>query len=185
MTKKTGIIRFTGILVVIAAIALVIWLMNGKDQDTDIPQTADMDIKQLVEFYSANQTFKGSASITSEELIVTHENGRKEVYELPEDEFFVSIAPYVEQTHPCAIHSLTGCRGELAGEEFDVYIEDSEGTVIVNEKMVSTQNGFIDLWLPRDKTYQVKIQYGEKSAVSELKTFAGDDTCITTMQLAG
>ena len=36
-------------------------------------------------------------------------------------------------------------------EEFDVYIEDMKGNVIIDETMKSQSNGFIDLWLSRDK----------------------------------
>jgi hypothetical protein len=78
---------------------------------------------------------------------------------------------------------LTGCQGELADKEFDVYIEDTEGNVILDEKVKSQANGFFDLWLPRDKTYQVKIKYDGKVSESEISTFKDDGTCITTMQL--
>lgn len=142
-----------------------------------------INIKQLVQDYSTDKITEGSASITSEELIITHSNGEKTVYNLPKDEFFVSIAPFIEQTHPCAIHSLTGCQGELAEKEFYIYIEDDKGNVIVNEKISSFNNGFIDLWLPKNNTYQVKIEYEGKVAESEISTFSGDNTCITTMQL--
>lgn len=80
-------------------------------------------------------------------------------------------------------HSLTGCQGELVEKEFDVYIEDSEGNVILNEKIKSQANGFFDLWLPRDKKYQIKIQYDGKVSEAEISTFENDNTCITTMQL--
>jgi len=78
---------------------------------------------------------------------------------------------------------LTGCQGELADKEFDVYIEDTEGNVILDEKVKSQANGFFDLWLPRDKSYQVKITYDGKVSESEIATFKDDGTCITTMQL--
>lgn len=78
---------------------------------------------------------------------------------------------------------MTGCQGELVEEEFDVLIEDEEGNVIVDETLTSLANGFIDLWLPRDKNYQVTITQDGKSAELEMSTFEGDDTCITTMQL--
>jgi len=80
-------------------------------------------------------------------------------------------------------HSLTGCQGELVEEEFDVYIEDTQGNVVVNETMKSLKNGFIDLWVPRDKTYQITIKHGDKTVKSEFSTFENDGTCITTMQL--
>src|SRR5690606_6346024 len=117
------------------------------------------------------------------ELIITDSKDKETTYDLPEDEFFVSIAPFVEVTHPCAIHSLTGCQGELVEKEFDVWIQDEEGKVVVEETMTSLENGFIDLWLPRDKTYTVKIEFDGKVAEQELSTFEGDNTCITTMQL--
>lgn len=78
---------------------------------------------------------------------------------------------------------MTGCQGELADKEFDVYIEDTKGNVILNEKVKSQANGFFDLWLPRDETYQIKIKYDGKTSESEISTFENDGTCITTMQL--
>lgn len=78
---------------------------------------------------------------------------------------------------------MTGCQGELADKEFDVYIEDKEGNVILNEKVRSQANGFFDLWLPRDETYQIRIKYDGKASESEISTFENDGTCITTMQL--
>lgn len=71
----------------------------------------------------------------------------------------------------------------MADQEFDVYIEDEDGNVILDQTMKSQANGFIDFWLPRDKTYQVRIEYNGKTAESDLSTFKGDNTCITTMQL--
>ncbi|SES06777.1 hypothetical protein SAMN05518684_107104 [Salipaludibacillus aurantiacus] len=54
----------------------------------------------------------------------------------------------------------------------------------VDETIQSPPNGFIDLWLPRDKTYHVTIEHDGKTVESEISTFEGDDTCITTMQLS-
>jgi hypothetical protein len=71
----------------------------------------------------------------------------------------------------------------MVNEEFEVYIEEEDGSVILDETLTAPANGFIDLWLPRDRTLQITITHGDKSAESELSTFEGDDTCITTMQL--
>lgn len=140
------------------------------------------DIKEKVHEYSVGSFGDVTASITSHELIVT-DNGKETSFDLPEDEFFVSIAPFVEYTHECAVHSLTGCQGELVEKDFDVYIEDEEGNVVMDETITSLENGFIDLWLPRDKKLQVKIEHDGKTVESEISTFEGDNTCITTMQL--
>lgn len=71
----------------------------------------------------------------------------------------------------------------MVEEEFDVYIEDMDGNVVVDETMKSQANGFIDLWLPRDKKYKAMIQHDGKSVESEISTYENDGTCITSMQL--
>lgn len=80
-------------------------------------------------------------------------------------------------------HSLTGCQGELVNKDFNVHIEDQNGNVVLNKTVKSQSNGFIDLWLPRDKKYQITIEQDGKKAESELSTFEKDPTCITTLQL--
>ncbi len=141
------------------------------------------DIKGLVHEYSIGDINDETASITSEKLIVTKNDNSEQVYPLPEEEFFVSIAPFINETHPCTNHSLTGCQGEMVEETFDVYIEDEEGNVVL-EDIVNTQaNGFFDLWLPRNKTYHITINHDGKKVESEFSTFEQDGTCITTLQL--
>ena len=54
------------------------------------------NIKELVSGYSTGEIEAEFASITSDQLIVD----KTEAYDLPKDEFFVSIAPYINQTHP-------------------------------------------------------------------------------------
>lgn len=164
-------------------VVLLSTVIVACSSDSSAPnEAATQDIKEQVHAYSVGSFEKINASITSHELIVT-DNGKKTSFDLPENEFFVSIAPFVESTHECAIHSLTGCQGELANKEFNVHIQDKEGTVVMEETISSLDNGFIDLWLPRDQTYQVKIEYDGKTVESEISTFKNDNTCITTMKL--
>ncbi|RPF53461.1 CueP family metal-binding protein [Aquisalibacillus elongatus] len=167
----------------VLAILSISVILAGCGQDASSNEN-DVDIKQLVKDYSTDEITEGSASITSEQLITQDPDGNEQVYDLPEDEFFVSIAPYVNQTHPCANHSLTGCQGEMAEETFDVYIEDQDGNVMVDEEVEAFKNGFFDLWLPRDRTYNVTIKHGNKVVEQEVSTFESDGTCITTMQLS-
>jgi hypothetical protein len=174
---KKGLLGLTGILLILLLAAC----NNSSSNEKEVNEVKDM--KEMVHDYSVGSFEDVSASITSHELIVTDSNKEETTYELPEEEFFVSIAPFIETTHECAIHSLTGCQGELVEKEFDVYIQDDAGNVVIDETMTSFANGFIDLWLPRDKTYTVKIGYDGKTAESELSTFEGDNTCVTTMQL--
>lgn len=138
----------------------------------------------MVQDYSVGKLSAKSASITSSQLIVDSDTAGSKTYDLPKDEFFVSIAPYVKQTHPCEIHSLTGCRGEMSEQEFQVNVTDAEGNPVLDQKMMTQANGFIDLWLPRDQTYRVEVSHDGKTAESEISTFDGDQTCITTLQLS-
>ena len=166
---------------VVALIALFVLTDRNNTANQDVEEV--QDIKKLVDDYTLGNVQAENASVTSKELIVTENDGSESVYEMPEDEFFVSIAPYEEQTHPCADHSLTGCQGEMVEEDFEVYIEDEEGDIVVVETITSQENGFIDLWLPRNKNYNVTISNAEKTAESNFSTFEGDITCITTIQL--
>lgn len=168
---------------VAAIIGLSGCLSQQSASNQKVKESELINIKQLVSDYSNDNIKDQSASISSTQLIVTNRDNSQLSYVLPKDEFFVSIAPYIEQTHPCATHSLTGCRGELENKEFEVYIEDNEGNVIRNEKLTSNSHGFIDLWLPRDKEYHISIVQNGKTAESKFSTFESDDTCITTMQL--
>jgi len=122
-------------------------------------------------------------SVYDDELVVILDNTRVSV-DMPEDEFYLSVAPFIESTHECAFHSATGCRGELKQEEFFVEFVDSDGNIILSESMMSMSNGFIDLWLPRDIEGTLTITQGELSTSKMISTEAGEPTCETTMQLS-
>ena len=174
--------KFFMIIILSASLLVAIFVFVGITGSKQSVEEAQ-DIKNLVHQYSTRQLKAANASITSDELIVTKSNSEEEVYPLPEDEFFVSIAPYLAKTHKCAIHSLTGCQGELTKKDFHVFITNEDGEVVVDEMMQSYENGFIDLWLPRNEKFHVKITFEGKSSEQEISTYKGDNTCITTMQL--
>lgn len=186
MTIINGVIVMK--LKIIASTLFILTLLIGcsSGDNTAEPSTKkeDINIKELVETYSVGHFTDETASITAEELIITDEDGNESVYDLPEDEFFVSIAPFITETHPCTNHSLTGCQGELDHKDFDVYIEDTAGNVVLDDTLNSEDNGFIDLWLPRDKNFRVKVTHDGKEVESDISTFENDGTCITTMQLS-
>ncbi|GGH21221.1 CueP family metal-binding protein [Paenibacillus segetis] len=179
--RRKILVATTGLVVV--AIGAFLIVGSSKDKAPNNNNLNAQDIKKLVHDYSIGNIKDQSASITSTELIVSEGNVKKVTYNLPKDEFFLSIGPFKEETHPCAIHSLTGCQGELTEEEFNVTIEDMKGNVVLEQAMKSQSNGFIDLWLPRDTKYRITIEQDGKTAESEISTFEQDNTCITTMQL--
>lgn len=168
----------------VIVIVIGTYIFAEQDKQTESGSYDPQVVKQLVNDLSTRTVRAESASITSTELIVKDENSTEKTYDLPEDEFFLSIAPYIETTHPCQIHSLTSCQGEMTGQEFSVSVIDEEGNAVMDQAVLKSQtNGFIDLWLPRDQTYQITIEHEGKKAQSEISTFDSDDTCIATMQL--
>lgn len=165
-------------------IAVGVYLLAGNAGESKNTSIEASDVKQMVHNLSTRQLAAESASITPKQLIVTDQNAKETTYDLPKDEFFLSIAPYINKTHPCAIHSLTGCQGELSDQEFTVTIHDTDGNPVMDQTTMKSQsNGFIDLWLPRDKTYNITVEQDGKRADSQISTFEKDNTCITTLQL--
>ncbi|WP_245610307.1 copper-binding periplasmic metallochaperone CueP [Yersinia kristensenii] len=122
-----------------------------------------------------------SASVTGTELKLS--DGQQQFSFPLGDKFYLSFAPYINQTHPCFNHSLSGCRGELANTEFDVKITDQTGKVILQDKLTSYQNGFIGVWLPRNTQGTIEVSYQGLKAVSPFATQAESQTCITTLHL--
>ncbi len=72
----------------------------GQADSNDQADLKAENIKELVNDYSAGNIKSKSASITSQQLMVEKADGEELVYDLPKEEFFVSIAPYVNETHP-------------------------------------------------------------------------------------
>jgi hypothetical protein len=126
-----------------------------------------------------------TASVRPGELLLS-EVGSDEVtvVDLPDAEFYLSVAPYLEQTHDCYFHSLTTCRGELAGQELRVTITDRDtGEVLVDEVTETFDNGFVGFWLPSGIDATIRVEYDGYSASEDISTGPDDPTCLTTVQL--
>lgn len=126
------------------------------------------------------------ASVRPHELLLTDDQEREVTLAIPEDTFYVSIAPYVDQTHDCYFHSLTTCKGEIQNSDVHVLAVDSaSGETLIDETRTTFDNGFVGLWLPRGGDVTVTIEYDGRSATADLSTANDDDaTCVTTMQLS-
>jgi hypothetical protein len=103
---------------------------------------------------------------------------------LPDDVYYVSIAPFVENTHECYFHSLATCQGELVDESVQVRITDADGDVLIEETATTYTNGFVGYWLPRDIEGTIEISQGDLTGSVPFSTSEGDPTCVTTLQLA-
>ncbi|GGJ71224.1 CueP family metal-binding protein [Glutamicibacter ardleyensis] len=126
-----------------------------------------------------------TAQVQPSQLVLTHQSGRTAGLPMPEDQYYLSAAPYVNQTHSCHFHSLTTCLGELYGEEVEVKASNAEtGEVLVNKSMETFDNGFIGLWVPRGITVDLEFAYEGKTAKSTVSTAGTTNaTCLTQLQL--
>ena len=122
------------------------------------------------------------ASVRVDELVLSDEDDEM-IVDLPEDRFYLSVAPYVETTHDCFYHSLTTCKGELGGEDVQVTVTDDAGEVLVDEEVTTFDNGFVGFWLPRDVSGTLDVEYDGKTATTDFGTSEDDPTCLTTLQL--
>ncbi|MGD8202368.1 CueP family metal-binding protein [Ornithinimicrobium sp. W1679] len=123
-----------------------------------------------------------AASVREDALLLG--DGQTEVaLPLPEDEFYVSLAPFHDQTHECYFHSLATCQGELAQEEVTVRIVTDDGTVLVDETTTTYSNGFVGFWVPRDVAGTIEVEHEGATGSVPFATTEGSPTCITTLQL--
>lgn len=125
------------------------------------------------------------ASVRTDEVVFATASGEVSV-PIPGDEVYVSVAPFVAQTHDCFYHALGGCQGELVGQDVHVQITDAAGEVLVDEEATTYANGFVGFWLPADVTGTITITDAESGRTGEVPFDTGPDgpTCITTLQLA-
>lgn len=124
------------------------------------------------------------ASVRPSEVVVSSGDEQFNL-EIPDDRFYLSVAPYVDQTHDCFHHSLTTCKGELASEEVRVQVVDeTSGKVLVDEMRTTFENGFVGLWLPRDIEGTLQVTYDGKVGEVDFATDTDAPTCLTTLQLA-
>ena len=100
------------------------------------------------------------------------------------DEFYLSLAPYQTQTHPCEFHVPTSCVGEMQAADVQLRVTDvATGEVVLEQSTQTEDNGFVGLWLPRDGEFRIEVTAGGVSGEQVVRTGDQDPTCITTLQL--
>ena len=121
--------------------------------------------------------------VTSEAIVFNFPGGQQKAVPLPAKQMVIAIAPYVNQTHPCATHYMSGCQGELVNKPVSVLVKNKAGKTVLNKTMKTLPNGFLELWLDRNQTYQVTLKSAGKATTGTLTTTPGSDTCVTTLRL--
>ena len=167
---------------------------NADSSDTDSIMLADhglsgLDARQIIERLDTmpltDRPANLIASIRPDRLVLSDDQERELSLPMPADQFYVSFAPYLTQTHDCHFHSLTTCVGELQNADIQVKVTDvATGEVLVDEERRTFDNGFLGLWLPRDIEATLTVEYQGRAATLQLTT-KGDEaaTCVTTLRL--
>lgn len=131
------------------------------------------------------RTAEFSAAIMPGEIRVQPDQPGELVVPVPEGQFYLSVAPYRTQTHPCTFHVPTSCLGELRDVPVQLTVTDvATGDVVVDRAAQTEDNGFLGVWLPADGEFTVEITVDGESGVQTVRTGAEDPTCLTTLQLA-
>jgi hypothetical protein len=78
---------------------------------------------------------------------------------------------------------MSSCQGELVQTKLNVKAVDQSGTVIMDKPVSTLRNGYMELWLPRNRIINLTISGLNRSATDVITTSDSSDTCITTMQL--
>ena len=78
---------------------------------------------------------------------------------------------------------MSSCQGEFPQTNFNVKAVDQSGNIILDMPISTLKNGFMELWLPRDRTINLTVEGLNRSVSDVIKTSDGSNTCITTMQL--
>ena len=179
-TKKVVGLILIAIVIGIGAFALNIKPVSAES----ILERLDLNDQELTSIVMAlderlDEPQDIGARITGEALLLYQ--GEDEVsVPLPEDLFFVSIAPYINDVHPCQVHNLITCRGELYGETMLITITLNDGSVLYSEERTTQANGFIGLWLPAGIEGTLSVEMPNRSVSYPISTYTNSDTCITT-----
>ncbi len=180
--------KFARLLLPVSALLLATGCSAGSGSDSSLAEFGlqDADARQVIERMDKTNEDRGwgvNASVTYDSVVLDAEDGET-VLPMPEDEFYLSVAPWIDTTHECFNHSLVGCQGELSHVPMDVRITDADGKVLVEDDVRTYDNGFVGFWLPKDITGTLEITAPMGSATGSFSTYEDSPTCITTMQLA-
>ncbi len=174
-----------------AVLALSLTACGNQEASFGAAEFAALDHKAAV--LKSHEWYKNEAGIVvrihPDRINATFANGSEANVAIPQDQFFLSIAPWATFTHPCGNHVPTGCTGELIGETMHMSAVDVDsGEEILNQMITTQHDGFIDFWVPAQRNLEFTFhyehpQFGWLEAKEVLPTFEDSRTCITTMQL--
>jgi hypothetical protein len=120
--------------------------------------------------------------ITPKEIVFEFPDGKKFTKSIADTLMYIAIAPYITTTHTCSTHYPSSCSAELTEKTFKV-VATENGNTIFDGNLTSLKHGFFEIWLPRNKNVNIKIDYGTLKGEETISTNDNDRTCITTIRL--
>ncbi|MDF2700696.1 MAG: hypothetical protein K0Q49_2259 [Haloplasmataceae bacterium] len=186
LNSKTIIFGILGVVVLL--IAFIFFLPEQSKAEKaflEKYELNDQSVEQIVAKleHSTNEDPSLYAAIKSSKLILGDDDNEFSL-NVPNDKFYLSLAPYINTTHPCGNHNLITCRGELKNQTMNILIKDSRGKVIIDDDYTSYSNGFIGVWLPKNISGTITVTYNGLSATTDISTNSNSNTCLTTMKLS-
>ncbi|GLP96522.1 CueP family metal-binding protein [Paraferrimonas sedimenticola] len=177
---------------VLTSLLLVLPASNVAASQSELKSFAELDhqaaVKQAHQWYKNDQGIV--VKVMPNEVVATQTSSKQSAsVAIPKDQFYLSIAPWINYTHPCTYHVPTGCTGELIQQKMHMSAVDMEsGEEILNQMITTQHDGFIDFWVPRNRRLEFTFHHGDANGVYReakevLSTFGDARTCITTMQL--
>lgn len=178
-----------------AAAAILVLALAGCSSPPDTADDALLDehglaglsgqqiVDRLEALGGADRPADLKASVRPDELQLSDADGRETAVPLPDDLFYLAVAPYLESTHDCFYHSLTTCQGELAEQDVHLRIVADDGTVLVDEQTTTHANGFVATWVPRGSSGTVEITDGDHAGSYAFTTDDEAPTCVTSVRL--
>ncbi|WP_105901748.1 CueP family metal-binding protein [Vibrio gangliei] len=179
----TLFINKSNIITTTIATVLAVFALSAQASEADNFKglTAEQALEKSHQYHG-----KGTASVqVMPNVLVAKFSDGSQVQIPTKDKHLLSIAPYENQTHPCGYHVPTGCQGEMVEKTMMIKVVDLDSKQVLKYGQVTTQkDGFIDLWMPKDRKHlQVTFTYQGKASTEVLSTVDDARTCITTMQL--
>jgi hypothetical protein len=171
----------------VAGVAVLLALgLAAAQGSVPAPSPAALEGLDAVQAVQLANAWKGSdvtSFATTEAVHFAFPDGAEVVVPMPEDLVFVSVAPYLNRTHPCTTHYMSGCQGELVAAPVHVRAVRPDGSVVLDEVVPPGANGFLDLWLPRGEAFLLDLSLDGYAVQGIVSTTDGAPTCITTMRL--
>lgn len=188
--------------VALAALALAVLALSGctaTGQASTSPTTAaqellaahgldGLDTRQVIERLDtmavADRPSDLLASVEPADLVLRDDRGRESRLPMPDDEVYISVAPFRDQTHECHFHSLTTCLGELVDTEVRLIVTTDYAEVLIDETRRTYDNGFVGIWVPRGVNATLTVESDGLRGSAPLSTTSPDDpTCVTGVRL--